>query len=87
MVILGLSKGGFSSISLLTVPLMALIISPVQAAGIIQPILLLNDVVAVIAYWGIFDKRTVWITPPRLDRRRRTRMADRSLGHRSRGCA
>ena len=64
MIILGLSKGGFSSLGLLTVPLMALVISPVQAAGITLPILVLSDVVAVASYWGVFDRKTLWIMLP-----------------------
>lgn len=64
MVILGLSKGGFSSAGMLTVPIMALTISPVQAAGITLPILVLSDLIAVIAYWGVFDRRTIAIVMP-----------------------
>jgi uncharacterized membrane protein YfcA len=64
MIILGLSKGGFSALGLLTVPLMALVISPVQAAGITLPILVLSDLVAVASYWGVFDRKTLWIMLP-----------------------
>jgi uncharacterized membrane protein YfcA len=64
MIILGLSKGGFSSAGMLTVPIMALVISPVQAAGITLPILVLSDLVAVIAWWGVFDRRTIAIVLP-----------------------
>src|SRR5260221_7550202 len=64
MIILGLSKGGFAALGLLTVPLMALVISPVQAAGITLPILILSDVVAVVSYWGVFDRQTLWIMLP-----------------------
>ena len=64
MIIVGLSKGGFSSIGLLAVPILALVISPVQAAGITLPILVLNDLIALIAYWGVFDRRTVAIILP-----------------------
>lgn len=64
MIILGLSKGGFASIGLLVVPIMSLVISPVQAAGITLPILVISDLIAVIAYWGIFDRRTMTIMLP-----------------------
>jgi uncharacterized membrane protein YfcA len=64
MIILGLSKGGFSSAGMLTVPIMALVIPPVQAAGITLPILVLSDLIAVIAYWGVFDRRTIAIVLP-----------------------
>ena len=64
MIILGLSKGGFASMGMLAVPILALVISPVQAAGITLPILIFSDIIAVIAYWRVFDKRTVQIMLP-----------------------
>ena len=64
MVILGLSKGGFAIIGQLGVPIMALAISPVQAAGIQLPILLATDIVAVISYRRHFDKRSLMILLP-----------------------
>ncbi len=64
MVVLGLSKGGFSAIGLLNVPILALVISPVQAAAIMLPILVLNDIVAVISYRGSYDARTLKIMMP-----------------------
>lgn len=50
VILLGLSKGGFSGIGSLALPLMALAISPVQAAAIMLPILLVQDAVSVFAY-------------------------------------
>ncbi len=64
MIILGLSKGGFTAIGLLTVPILALVISPVQAAAIVLPILVLSDIVAVVSFWGIYDAKTLWIMLP-----------------------
>jgi uncharacterized membrane protein YfcA len=64
VVILGLSKGGFTTIGLLTVPVMALAVSPVRAAGITLPILVVSDVVAVIAYWRVYDAATLRIMLP-----------------------
>lgn len=55
MIILGLAKGGFSVLGLLTVPVLSLVISPVQAAGITLPILILSDIVALISYWRSWD--------------------------------
>jgi uncharacterized membrane protein YfcA len=53
----GISKGGFGvGIGIVAVPLMALVISPVQAAAILLPILCLMDLFALRAYWG----RWVW---------------------------
>ncbi len=64
MIILGVSKGGFGAIGLLTVPLLALVISPVQAAAIVLPILLVSDLVAVISYRGLYDLTTLKIMLP-----------------------
>ncbi|HET7849776.1 MAG TPA: sulfite exporter TauE/SafE family protein [Pseudolabrys sp.] len=52
---LGLSKGGFSGLGTLAVPLMALAVSPVQAMGILVPILLTQDVVTLWSYRWKWD--------------------------------
>ena len=64
MVILGLSKGGFTAVGILTIPILALVISPVQAAAIVLPILVLSDLVAVVSYRGIYDAKTLTIMLP-----------------------
>jgi uncharacterized membrane protein YfcA len=64
MLVLGLSKGGFTTVGLLVVPIMALIISPVQAAGITLPILVLSDIVAIVSYRRSFDVTTLKIMLP-----------------------
>lgn len=47
----GISKGGFGGgLGTLAVPLMALVVSPVQAAGILLPILCLMDLLSLWAY-------------------------------------
>jgi len=56
VLITGVSKGGFGGIALLAVPLMALVVSPTQAAGIMLPILLVMDVFGMHAYRGIWHK-------------------------------
>jgi len=63
--ITGISKGGFAGgIGLLAVPMMALIINPVQAAGIMLPILVVMDVFGVVAYRKTFDKRNLKLLLP-----------------------
>ncbi|BDA83520.1 UPF0721 transmembrane protein [Aureimonas sp. SA4125] len=65
VILVGLSKGGFGgSISLLGVPMMALAISPVTAAGIMLPILIVMDVVGLMAWRGSFDRRVLWLILP-----------------------
>lgn len=64
VLITGVSKGGFGGLALLAVPLMALVISPVQAAGIMLPILIVMDWVSVWSYRKHWDKRILWLTLP-----------------------
>ena len=64
MIILGVAKGGFGAIGLLVVPILSLVISPVQAAAIVLPILLISDIVAVISYRGLYDLKTLKIMLP-----------------------
>ena len=57
VLLMGLSKGGFAGLGLMSLPLMALVISPVQAAAIMLPILITQDVVTVWAYRHSWDGR------------------------------
>jgi uncharacterized protein len=61
----GLAKGGFGgALGMLAVPLMALVISPVQAAAIMLPILIAMDMVGLVAWRGTFDRRAISIVLP-----------------------
>jgi uncharacterized protein len=62
--LMGLSKGGFAGIGLLSMPLMALVISPIQAAAIMLPILMVQDVVTVWAFRRDWSRRNVLILLP-----------------------
>ena len=64
VVLIGLSKGGLTGIGALAVPLMAIVASPLQAAAVLMPILLILDLVAVWTYRKTFDKITLAITIP-----------------------
>lgn len=56
VLLMGLTKGGFCGpLTMLGVPIMALVISPVQAAAIFLPILLLMDLIALYSYRGQAD--------------------------------
>jgi len=60
VLLVGLSKGGFGGgIGFVGVPLMALVMPPVQAAAILLPILCLMDIAAVSTWWGVYDRRTL----------------------------
>jgi uncharacterized membrane protein YfcA len=56
VILLGLAKGGFAGVGAMAVPLMALAAPPVQAASIILPILLVQDVVSVWAFRRTWER-------------------------------
>ena len=64
VILLGLTKGGFAGIGVVAVPMMALVISPVQAAAIILPILLAQDVIGVWSFRKTWDKGLVILMLP-----------------------
>lgn len=55
MILLGLSKGGFAGMGALSLPMIAFAIDPVQAAAILLPILIAQDVVGVWAFRRTID--------------------------------
>ncbi len=65
VLLIGLSKGGFGgAIALLAVPLLSLRIPPIQAAGIMLPILICMDMVGLWAWRGTYNKKTLIIMIP-----------------------
>lgn len=64
VILMGLSKGGFSGLGLLSLPLMALVVSPVTAAAIMLPLLISQDVVTVWSYRREFDRRNLAVLAP-----------------------
>ena len=63
-VLVGLSKGGLPVVGMLSVPLMALVMSPVMAAGLLLPIYVISDMFGLWAYRHAFDKRVLAIMVP-----------------------
>lgn len=64
VVLLGLSKGGFAGIGALAMPMLSLVISPIQAAAIVLPILIVQDVVGVWAFRKSWDGFVLaWMIP------------------------
>lgn len=61
---LGVSKGGFSGVSLLATPLLALVLPPLQAAAILLPILILQDIISVFVYRHDWDARNLKVMLP-----------------------
>jgi len=47
VILVGLAKGGFTSVGMIATPLLALYLPPLQAAAIYMPILLCQDVISV----------------------------------------
>lgn len=63
-ILVGLSKGGFTGLSILAQPLLALVMPPIQAAAIILPVLIVQDVVSLYAYWRRWNRRELIRTLP-----------------------
>ena len=62
VIILGLSKGGFAGIGTLATPIVALAVPPVQAASILLPILVVQDIYSICVYrrhWDAFNLRVL----------------------------
>jgi len=64
VLITGISKGGFGGFALLAVPLMSLAISPIQAAGIMLPIMIPMDVLSIWMYRKRWDGRILALLIP-----------------------
>ena len=65
VILVGLAKGGFvGALAMLGVPLMTLVISPVQAAGILLPLLIAMDVFALWTYRGVYHALNLKILIP-----------------------
>jgi uncharacterized membrane protein YfcA len=65
VLIVGISKGGLGGgLGLVAVPLMAMAVSPLQAAAIMLPILCVMDLVSVWGFRGRYDSRNLKILLP-----------------------
>ena len=65
VILTGISKGGFgSAFGGISVPLMALAISPMQAAAILLPLLCFMDLVGFRVYYGKWDRANLAIMLP-----------------------
>jgi uncharacterized protein len=64
VIVLGLAKGGFSGLGMLSVPLIALAVSPVQAASITLPILIAQDAVSVWVFRKSWDRKSLAVLLP-----------------------
>lgn len=63
--LIGVAKGGLGGlIGTLATPLMALVIPPNQAVGLVLPMLIFADIFAVITYWKRWNTRLVFLLLP-----------------------
>ncbi len=62
--LLGLAKGGFAGVGMISTPLVSLVVGPIQAASIMLPILIAQDAVSVYTYWGKWDRRNLVLMLP-----------------------
>ena len=62
IILFGISKGGFAGpSSILAIPIMSFGMSPITAAGILLPILLIMDFIAIYFYWKTWDLKNIKI--------------------------
>jgi uncharacterized membrane protein YfcA len=62
--LIGMGKGGLPVVGMLSVPVLALVISPVAAAGLLLPVYVLSDMFGLYAYRHAFDRRVLSILVP-----------------------
>lgn len=60
-VLVGMSKGGLPVVGMLGVPILALVMPPVTAAGVLLPVFVVSDMFGLWAYRRAFDRRIVLI--------------------------
>lgn len=55
----GMAKGGLSMVGILAVPLLSLVMSPVQAAGMMLPVYVVSDLGGLMAFRRTYDRRVL----------------------------
>ena len=63
-VLVGMGKGGIPLVGMLGVPVLALVISPVAAAGLLLPVYVVSDMFGLWAYRQAYDRRVLAILLP-----------------------
>jgi hypothetical protein len=62
VLLLGLSKGGFSGVGMIATPMLALVVPPLQAAAVLLPILIIQDAISVWTYrraWSAWNLKVL----------------------------
>jgi uncharacterized protein len=63
-IFVGMGKGGMPVIGMLSVPILALVMHPVTAAGLMLPVYVVSDMFGLYAYRHAFDRRVLAIMVP-----------------------
>ena len=63
-ILVGMGKGGLPVVGMLSVPVLALAVSPVTAAGLLLPVYVVSDMFGLYAYRHAFDRRVLAIMVP-----------------------
>ncbi|MBO9112650.1 MULTISPECIES: sulfite exporter TauE/SafE family protein [Rhizobium/Agrobacterium group] len=64
IIILGLSKGGFAGIGMISTPMLALVMGPLEAASFMLPVMLSQDAIAVLMYRRIYNRKSLAVLLP-----------------------
>lgn len=65
VLLFGIGKGGFGGgLGIVSVPMMALVVSPAVAAAVLLPLLILMDLIGLRAYWRGWSARIVTVMLP-----------------------
>ncbi|RJF77189.1 sulfite exporter TauE/SafE family protein [Rhodopseudomonas palustris] len=64
VLLLGLAKGGFSGIGIAATPLLALFLPPLEAAALLLPVLISQDMISLYVYRHHWDARSLKIMLP-----------------------
>lgn len=62
--LVGMSKGGWPTVGMLSVPIMSLVMNPLLAAGLLLPVYIVSDAFGIWAYRHDFDRRVLKIMVP-----------------------
>lgn len=60
IILVGLAKGGFAGLGATAMPLIALVMDPVQGAAMLLPILMVQDIVSVWSFRNEYDRALLW---------------------------
>jgi uncharacterized protein len=64
VIMLGLAKGGFTAIGSIATPLMALVLPPFEAAALLLPVLIVQDIISLWVYRGDWSARNLKLMLP-----------------------